>query len=152
MVLDNATTAMTGHQPTPATGGMTSDSAGRTLSLEHAIAGCGVKTVHICDPYDLPRFEKAIKDAHARTSTEGVAAVIARHPCIHDRKARKAQPGFAVRITDECTGCGFCVQEFECPALSVEDGRAVIEGSLCIGCGVCAQVCPRKAIETEETP
>ena len=151
VVLDNATTAMTGHQPTPATGGMTGDSTGRTLSLEEAIAGCGVKTVHVCDPYDLPQLVQALKDAHARTATEGVAAVIARHPCIRDREARKAQPRRTMRITDECTGCGLCVREFECPALSVEKGRAVIDRSLCIGCGVCAQVCPLKAIRAEET-
>ncbi|VFU12223.1 Indolepyruvate oxidoreductase subunit IorA [anaerobic digester metagenome] len=150
VVLDNATTAMTGHQPTPATGGMTNDFSGRTLSLEEAIAGCGVRTIRVHDPYDMSGFTDAVREAYARTETEGVTAVIARHPCIKDRRALQAQTRYAMRITEECTGCGVCVREFECPAISVVDRRARIDTSLCIGCGVCVQVCPVEAIAAKE--
>ena len=149
VVLDNATTAMTGHQPTPATGGMTNDFSGRTLSLEEAIAGCGVKTVRIHDPYDMDGFTEVVQEAYARTEAEGVTAVIARHPCIRDRRVLQAQTHYAMRITEECTGCGLCVREFECPAISVMDRRARIDASLCIGCGVCVPVCPVEAIVAE---
>ncbi len=146
VVLDNATTAMTGHQPTPATGGMTNDFSGRTLSLEEAIRGCGVRTVCVHDPYDIAGFIKVVKDCYDRTADEGVTAVIARHPCIRDRRALKSQARRAVRVMEKCNGCGYCVREFECPALSIEDKRARIDRTLCIGCGVCVQICPVQAV------
>lgn len=146
VILDNATTAMTGHQPTPATGLVASDYDGRTLELEQILKGCGVKTIITHDPYDLPGFTKAVKEAHARTAEEGVAAVIARHPCIRDRQALARQPAFAMAITDACTLCGYCTKEFECPALVPGEEKMVIDLTLCIGCGVCVHACPKHAI------
>jgi len=146
VILDNATTAMTGHQPTPATGGVTSDYEGRTLALEDVLKGCGVRTIITHDPYDLPGFTRAVKEAYARSAAEGVTAVIARHPCIRDRQALARQASFTMAITDECTLCGYCVKEFECPALIPGEEKMAIDLTLCIGCGVCVHACPRHAI------
>ena len=146
VILDNATTAMTGHQPTPATGGVTSDYEGRTLQLEDVLGGCGVRTIIAHDPYDIPGFTRALKEAYARSADEGVTAVIARHPCIRDRQALARQASFTMTITDECTLCGYCVKEFECPALIPGEAQMTIDLSLCIGCGVCVHACPKHAI------
>ena len=146
VILDNATTAMTGHQPTPATGFVANDYRGRTLQLEEILAGCGVKTVLVHDPYDVRGFAKTVRQAHAKTASEGVVAVIARHPCIRDRKALGEQERFAMEVTDACTLCGYCTEQFECPALVPGDDRVSIDLTLCIGCGVCADVCPHHAI------
>ena len=72
--------------------------------------------------------------------------MIARHPCIRDRQALASQNAFAMEITEQCNNCGYCVKEFECPALIEGETRMTIDMSLCIGCGVCADVCPRGAI------
>ena len=32
-----------------------------------------------------------------------------------------------------------------CPAISVRDGKAVIDATQCVGCGVCTSLCPKKA-------
>ncbi|HPI93282.1 MAG TPA: thiamine pyrophosphate-dependent enzyme [Deltaproteobacteria bacterium] len=152
VILDNATTAMTGHQPTPATGHVASDYEGRTLELEEILRGCGIRTVTVHDPYDVTGFKAVMKDAYARTKDEGVTAVIARHPCIRDRQARARQESFVMEVTDECTLCGVCVKEFECPGLSLGEEKAVIDMTLCIGCGVCAEVCPSKAITAGKRP
>lgn len=37
-----------------------------------------------------------------------------------------------------------------CPAVSMEEGKAVIDRTQCVGCTVCAQVCPFGAIVKEE--
>jgi indolepyruvate ferredoxin oxidoreductase alpha subunit len=81
-----------------------------------------------------------------------VAVVIARHFCILDREARKQQPALEVFVTEDCTGCRHCLDEFECPALSLNEAtdQVVIDGQRCIGCGVCVHVCPGGAIRAEE--
>mgnify|MGYP000942059160 CR=1 FL=1 len=45
-------------------------------------------------------------------------------------------------ISDECISCGAC--EAECPtnAISVGDGKYVINEEDCISCGACASACP----------
>jgi indolepyruvate ferredoxin oxidoreductase alpha subunit len=77
-----------------------------------------------------------------------VAVVIARHPCLLDLEARAAQPVYEMWVTEDCTGCRHCLDEFECPALSLNEAtdQVVIDGVRCIGCGVCAQVCPAGSI------
>lgn len=150
VVLDNATTAMTGRQPTPGTGSVASDFDQRHVSLEQIIAGCGVQTIITRDPYDVPGFIKTVKDAHKRTASEGVVAIIARHPCIQDRAVRGGQQMFAMSITDECNACGYCIKEFECPALEMGEDTVVLDRTICSGCGVCVHVCPRGAIEAKE--
>ena len=149
VILDNASTAMTGHQPTPATGGLTSDTQGETLALEQVLAGCGIRHIAVQDPNDIPAFSETLKAAHAFTRSEGLAAVIARAACVRrtDRHSRRA---FTMQVTEACTGCGSCVREFECPALVLEEGRVRIEASLCSACGVCVHVCPLQAIEARE--
>jgi len=54
-----------------------------------------------------------------------------------------------MQVTEDCTGCRTCLDEFECPALSLDEsgGRVVIDGGRCVGCGVCVHVCPEGAIE-----
>ena len=149
VVLDNATTAMTGHQPTPATGGVTNDYTGRTLQLEEVLQGCGIKTCFVHDPYDVPGFIEITKKAYALSEDQGVVAIIARHPCIRDRKAMKDQASYSMSISEECNGCGYCVKEFECPAIELGEGSARIDKALCIGCGVCIDICPKNAIKAE---
>ena len=37
-----------------------------------------------------------------------------------------------------------------CPAISIINGKSVIDPTQCKGCTVCAQVCPKGAISREE--
>ena len=149
VILDNRTTAMTGSQPTPATG---IGAAGEDLSkvdLETLVSGCGVGFLDVGDPCDLDAFIATVKRALEHSRSSGPAVVIARHPCIIDlaRQGRQTDP-IAVTITDDCDGCGYCLQHFECPALiAVDDGgRTAIDPLVCTGCGVCLKVCPKGAI------
>ncbi len=57
-------------------------------------------------------------------------------------------PGVTVEVTDDCVGCGECVDQGFCifEAMSIEDGRARISDK-CRHCGRCVERCPNKAIQ-----
>jgi indolepyruvate ferredoxin oxidoreductase alpha subunit len=151
VILDNATTAMTGHQPTPQQGSTATGEVSHPVFITDLVRASGSGFVREADPYDLPAFMDLLRsaDAYCRSPEGGVAVVIAKHPCLLDREARQAQPVYAMAVTEDCTGCRHCLDDFECPALSLDeaDGRVVIDRGRCVGCGVCVHVCPEGAIE-----
>jgi indolepyruvate ferredoxin oxidoreductase alpha subunit len=141
VILDNRTTAMTGHQPHPGTGTTATGEESPPVSLEALCRACGVQHVEIVDPYDLPALLDTFQRAKAR---EGVRVIIARQPCviIARRMGIRRRPFHVDQ--EQCSGCGICVR-FGCPAIEMADERASIT-ELCSGCGVCAQLCPQGAI------
>ena len=154
MILDNSTTAMTGGQPVPHMGVTAAGVKTRAIEIEPLVKAAGVEFVESCDPYDSSRMERILKQAddHIRSENGGVAVVISRRPCVMDPVAKKMRKPAKVRITDECLGCGMCVEELECPALSIDQDSevAVVDEDRCIGCGTCVRMCPAQAIEIEE--
>lgn len=50
-------------------------------------------------------------------------------------------------ITDECVGCGICVDECKVGAIKEENEKFSIDPELCTDCGTCADNCPADAIE-----
>jgi indolepyruvate ferredoxin oxidoreductase alpha subunit len=151
VILDNATTAMTGHQPTPQGGVSATGAPSHPVFIPDLLQACGAGFLKEADPYDLPAFMELLRsaDAYCRGPEGGVAVVIARHPCVLHRETRSAQAAYAMEVTADCTGCRHCLDDFECPALSLDegDGRMAIDRGRCIGCGVCVHVCPEGAIE-----
>lgn len=143
-ILDNGTTAMTGHQPTPEL----TDDRHPGVDMEGIVRACGVASVETLEAYAVKDLTKAFRRALDR---EGVSVIIARHECrlleLRDLKAKGETPGPYEVISDKCTKCGFCIDAFACPALvRLEDESVAIDPALCNGCGVCADVCPPKAI------
>lgn len=156
VILDNATTAMTGGQPVPHMGVAAGGKATRTVAIEPLVHACGVDFVKACDPYDQEQFKSLLKqaDAYTRQPDAGPAVLISRHGCIMDARVRKGQPAYRIGIDEGCIGCRKCVEAFECPALSMDatTGKAVVSQDRCIGCGVCIPVCPVNAIGKEGPP
>jgi UDP-glucose 4-epimerase len=54
--------------------------------------------------------------------------------------------GITIEVTDECTGCGTCLERCYLKAIRLDGGRAVI-GECCRACGRCASTCPSEAIK-----
>ena len=78
--------------------------------------------------------------------------LIARHPCLMNRDKFKPQEKQNVWVSEECTGCQYCINNFECPALQFDptNKKVLIDYSLCTGCAVCIYVCPVNAIKMKE--
>ncbi|MCR4402690.1 MAG: thiamine pyrophosphate-dependent enzyme [Firmicutes bacterium] len=144
LIMDNGTTAMTGHQDHPATGVTARGSRTHKLSLEALSRACGVDLVAVIDPYDLASMERALRQA---MDAPGPAVVIARRPCV---LLPGAKPRRRYRVARErCNACRVCLG-LGCPSIELCDGRPVIIEGSCVGCGVCAQICAHDAITLRE--
>jgi len=140
VILDNRTTAMTGHQGNPVSGIALGGGTAPAVDLEalaHALGAASVRTV---DPHDLAGTLEVLKE---ETAADHLSVVIAKAPCALIVKEHKDP--YAVD-EESCTKCAACVR-LGCPAISRdENGRAVIDTSLCVGCAQCVQVCRFDAI------
>jgi indolepyruvate ferredoxin oxidoreductase alpha subunit len=122
VVMDNRTTAMTGHQPHP---GVPMDGSGRKapeLSIDALCRATGVDFVETVDCFDL----KATIDVFRRAvAHQGLSVVISRGACIFmDRSRLSKRPAFQVD-TDVCRYCGICADTEGCSeAVSYESQSA----------------------------
>ena len=151
-ILDNSTTAMTGHQPHPGTGITMMGEIVEKISIEKILDAVGVKPVITVNPFDQKAAVEAVQKA---SETPGVSAIIFKAPCIAiAQKVGWEKPHALTVDTGKCIGCRKCINELGCPALSVsftknEKGKNLVEidKSLCTGCNLCGQVCPLDAIK-----
>jgi len=74
IILNNETTAMTGHQPHPASIGSETG-----IKIEALVRACGVKNVKTLDPINQEEMIKTVKEF---LSKKDVSVIIAKHPCI----------------------------------------------------------------------
>ncbi len=51
--------------------------------------------------------------------------------------------------SEKCTGCESCVEECPSEAISMVDGKAVVDADTCVDCGACVEACPAEAISME---
>lgn len=140
-VLDNSTTAMTGHQPHPGTGRNMMGQFVEKISIKKVLEGIGVKKILTVDPLKLSEAVAAVKEC---AEEKGVTAIIFQSPCIAVTK-----PEHSLVIHDTCIQCKTCIREIGCPGIILQDGKVTIDQTLCTGCGLCAQICPVNAIGGE---
>ncbi|MBI9077207.1 MAG: NAD-dependent epimerase/dehydratase family protein [Desulfatibacillum sp.] len=53
--------------------------------------------------------------------------------------------GLEIHVTDDCVGCGTCIETCAFDAITIQNGKAV-HGDICRKCGRCATACPNGAV------
>ncbi len=149
ILMENGTTAMTGHQDHAAVGENFNGPTDK-VPVRKVLEGLGVKHIYEVDTYQQSRLTERVETA---VNNPEFSVVIARHPCMlkFTREARR-KPGYQakqVHIDQKlCNQTHTCVAAFGCPTFTRHtDGKVTINPDLCIGDGSCLQTCPTRAIE-----
>jgi indolepyruvate ferredoxin oxidoreductase alpha subunit len=154
IVMENGTTAMTGHQAHAGTGQNFND-ATKKIPIRKVLEGLGVEHLSEVDTYQQKQLTKLVKEAMA---VEGFSVVIARHPCMlkftREQRRRKIYQLRQVNIDQvSCKRVHVCVSEFGCPSFTLmADGAVEVNKDLCIGDGSCIQTCPTQAVTKPKIP
>jgi indolepyruvate ferredoxin oxidoreductase alpha subunit len=143
IIVDNSITGMTGHQQNPTTGKTLKGDITAKIDLEALCRAVGIQRVRVVDPNDLKATEAAIKEELAVAEP---SVIIVRRPCALLKYVKHAAPLCVDR--EACKSCKACMR-IGCPAISMVEGKAVIDATLCTGCGVCAQLCKFGALNGE---
>ena len=143
IILDNATTAMTGHQVHPGTGKTMMGNIVDKVSIKKILEAIGIQSIETVNPLELGQ---AIASVESAASKKGVKAIIFQSPCI-----ALIKPSQKMQVdADRCIHCKKCIKELGCPAIiKSDDGGAKIDPLLCYGCGLCTYVCPVNAISAK---
>ncbi len=144
VILENGTTAMTGHQPHP---GVDMDNLNLSgygrISIENVVRAIGVPHITTIKPYKVKKSIAAIKEALAY---KGVSVVISQETCTLYAKSLKQLKIRSFYVSDKCKNHRNCINEIACPAFFIDGDRVRIDPDSCVGCAVCAQICPENAI------
>ncbi len=161
IILDNKTTAMTGHQPTPGTEMNLMGEKTFTQNIETIVQGMAGKEIPVHRVN--PEYRDSYRELLEKTILEdGVKIIIADKECgltvqrrvMKDKKRTLRQQGFLteerhVNITPEvCEFCLECTTATGCPGLAIEKTlygpKIVTDLTHCVSDGACAKVkaCP----------
>ncbi len=140
IILDNSITGMTGHQQNPTTGMNLKGDPAAAVNLEELCKAIGIKRVRVVDPYNIKETESAILE---ELEADAPSVIISRRPCALLKYVKHNAP--LKTDADKCRGCKMCLK-LGCPAISMKDGKAVIDHTQCVGCGICEELCKFDAI------
>lgn len=162
IILDNRTTAMTGHQPTP---GVEVDILGNKTpkqDIEHIVRAITANeecTVIRANPEKRKKYKRLLEEVILK---DGVKVIIADKECgitslrkkQRQERAEQRKTGFVAEqrfqnITPElCEFCRECAKHTGCPGLTIEDTpfgpKMATDLSWCVNDGACAKIgaCP----------
>jgi indolepyruvate ferredoxin oxidoreductase alpha subunit len=149
-ILDNRTTAMTGHQPNPGVDKTTIGDNLVRIDIEKLLAGLGIEHFRKVNPLNHKATLKAIEELKGLS---GVRVLLAEEPCpLFARRAYGKKVTQVAYVADgcgpdavkngTCGTCGDCLDVLACPAFFKKDGKVAIDPLLCSGCMLCLQLCP----------
>lgn len=141
VILDNGTTAMTGHQPNP---GMAQECLGESaqhLDIVKILNGLGITQKRIVRAHNLRAVTQALEELRPLS---GVRVLVAQEPCLlHARhNLRKKRPAVAY-VKEQGEEAEECLRKLACPAFTRREGELCIDEQLCGGCMVCVQIAPK---------
>lgn len=148
VIVDNGTTAMTGHQPNP---GVEIGPGGKfppKVDIEQVVRGCGVHKVRTVNPLQVKKTQQVLQELQRQIHEPGVSVLIAKSPCplFERRMLHKKQKVVFQVVDDTCDSCRRCITELGCTAFSWQPdaaggGAIRIDENLCNACSVCSQIC-----------
>lgn len=151
IIMDNGTTAMTGHQDHPGTDWSLHENDAPHIEIEPLVRAMGIEKVRVVDAFNLAEVKDGLDDCLAY---DGPSVLITKGPCV--QIAKPSTPTYRVDA-ETCIACGTCFK-LGCPAIiksqeTAANGlaKAEIDPTLCVGCDMCLQVCPVQAIEAPES-
>ena len=144
VVVDNRTTAMTGHQEHPGTGRTLMGEATMQASIADFGRACGVRRIREVNPYHLQECIQALRE---ELDAPEPSLVISKAPC--PLKERKAVGPLVTIDGSKCRHCRSCLK-LGCPAIENAGGDIRINSLMCAGCGSCAELCHFGAIVPQE--
>ncbi|MBN2725684.1 MAG: 4Fe-4S binding protein [Deltaproteobacteria bacterium] len=148
ILMENGTTAMTGHQNHPGVG-HNFDEITQKISPKAVFESYGIKVREV-DTYQQAKLTAMVKES---MDEDGFNVVIARHPCMlkFTREQRRKTSFTPKTVTVDQSSCDHnytCISSFGCPSFFITDeGNVTINEDLCIGDGSCIQTCPSDAID-----
>ncbi len=138
VILDNQTTAMTGHQPHPGVEKTPQGDNTPRVDLESIVRGCGVEEVATVKALNLKQVFSALNDFKEKS---GVRVLIARDPCtLFARRILGQETRTYARVEDQDEEARACLEQLACPAFYIQNGEIGVEESQCAGCMVCVQI------------
>lgn len=141
IILDNGTTAMTGHQPNP---GMQQDMLGEGaahLDIEAIVRAMGVQEFARVKAYNVRSVMKAVTDMQAKS---GVRVILAEEPCVlYARRSLKKKQTQVAFVSQQGADAQRCLEALACPAFIRQGDTIAVDPTLCTGCMVCLQVAPK---------
>ena len=149
VILDNGTTAMTGHQPHPGIELTPQGKITPKVNIENVVRGMGVERVYTVNPLQVDKMQKVLTEIRDdMQSAPGVSVLIAKSPCpLYENRMLRKQKKIVFEVDNaSCDLCRRCLSELGCPAFFLEKSETGeecirINSSLCSGCSVCAQIC-----------
>ena len=141
IILDNGTTAMTGHQEHPGTGISAQGQEANKVELEQLVRGTGVKDVKVVNAFDIKSLRTSVRSA---LDNPELSVIIVRGNCAV-QVPKRSEP--RAIDNEKCNQCGVCLL-IGCPAIQKDNEQIHIDTTLCVGdaCTICQQLCPRQAI------
>lgn len=148
ILLENGTTAMTGHQNLPSVG-RNFNEVTEKIPLRRVIESFGITQIFEFDTYQQDKLKEAVMQA---VNLSGFKVVIAKHVCMLKfmRENRKPTSEINQIEVDQsiCQKAQDCISEFACPSfMRGKDGTIYVNKDLCIGDSSCIQTCPFKALK-----
>jgi len=146
VILDNRTTAMTGHQPNPGVDKTTLGDNPVSIDIQKLVRGIGIEQSRKVNPLNLKATLKAIGELK---DMSGVRVLIAEAPCpLFARRAYGQKRTQVAYVAADCADaakdgtCGDCLNTLACPAFYLDAaGKMAIDPLLCSGCMLCLQLC-----------
>jgi indolepyruvate ferredoxin oxidoreductase alpha subunit len=132
IVMDNQTTAMTGHQPNP----------GSVVKIEEIAKALGAE-VRVANAFSQKNLTAALEELKG---LKGSRVLVSRGECRLLTKRKMRQKGQALQNFEVVDFKEFekskLMDEFACPAFQKVNGKYQIDSNICWGCTVCSQICP----------